>query len=169
MSRNVKYSDGTMVDGEGKGTILDGTPGVDAYYTGYHFTKAVCENCGTINSNMGKSDYGYGKNVYWLYDCAAEFTEALPETVTYEYTDSRYHTKTTTGGSYCCFCYGTNHERSSALERHTLETDILPQPPMAGLPLWSIVPCASTAGMNMSLPRPSSRTTTAWWTASPIR
>ena len=128
MSRNVKYSDGTMVDGEGKGTILDGTPGVDAYYTGYHFTKAVCENCGTINSNMGKSDYGYGKNVYWLYDCAAEFTEALPETVTYEYTDSRYHTKTTTGGSYCCFCYGTSHEKSSVLERHTLETDILPQP-----------------------------------------
>lgn len=128
MSRNVKYSDGTMVDGEGKGTIWDGTPGVDAYYTGYHFTKAVCENCGTINSNMGKSDYGYGKNAYWLYDCAAEFTEALPETVTYEYTDSRYHTKTTTGGSYCCFCYGTNHEKSSVLERHTLETDILPQP-----------------------------------------
>lgn len=128
MSRNVKYSDGTMVDGEGKGTILDGTPGVDAYYTGYHFTKAVCENCGTINSNMGKSDYGYGKNVYWLYDCAAEFMEALPETVTYEYTDSRYHSKTTTGGSYCCFCYGTRHEKSSALERHTLETDILPQP-----------------------------------------
>lgn len=77
---------------------------------------------------MGKSDYDYGKNVYWLYDCAAEFMEALPETVTYEYTDSRYHTKTTTGGSYCCFCYGTNHEKSSALERHTLETDILPQP-----------------------------------------
>ena len=128
MSRNVKYSDGTMVDGEGKGTILDGTPGVDAYYTGYHFTKAVCENCGTINSNMGKSDYGYGKNVYWLYDCAAEFTEHLPESATYEYTDSAYHTKTTTGGSYCCFCYGTNRQTSSTLERHTLEKDILPQP-----------------------------------------
>lgn len=128
MSRNIKYSDGTMVDGEGKGTILDGTPGVDAYYTGYHFTKAVCENCGTINSNMGKSDYGYGKNVYWLYDCAAEFTERLPESVTYDYTDSTYHTKTTTGGTYCCFCYGTNHSAASALERHTLKTDILPQP-----------------------------------------
>ena len=93
MSRNVKYSDGTMVDDVGKGTVLDGTPGVDAYYTGYHWTKAVCENCGTINSNMSKSDYGYGKNVYWLYDCAAEFTEHLPEAVTYEYTDSTYHTK----------------------------------------------------------------------------
>ena len=128
MTRNVVYSDGTMADGVGKGTILDGTPGVDAYYTGYHFTKAVCENCGTINSNMGKSDYGYGKNVYWLYDCAAEFTERLPESVTYEYTDSWYHTKITTGGTYCCFCYGTNRQTSSTLERHDLKTEVLPQP-----------------------------------------
>lgn len=30
MTRNVLYSDGTMVDSEGKGTILDGTPGKDA-------------------------------------------------------------------------------------------------------------------------------------------
>ena len=44
LSRNVKYSDGTMVDGEGQGSILDGVPGQDAYYTGYHWTKAVCEN-----------------------------------------------------------------------------------------------------------------------------
>lgn len=128
MSRNVKYSNGMSVDGETLGTILDGTPGVDSYYTGYHWTKAVCETCGSLNTNMAKTDYGYLKNVYWLYDCAAEFMETLPETVTYEYTDSRYHTKTTTGGTYCCFCYGTNHETSSVLERHDLETDILPQP-----------------------------------------
>ena len=32
LSRNVKYSDGTMVDGEGQGSILDGVPGQDAYY-----------------------------------------------------------------------------------------------------------------------------------------
>ena len=128
MSRNVKYSDGTMVDGEGKGSILDGTPGQDAYYTGYHWTKAVCETCGSINTNMGKTDYGYQKNVYWLYDCANNFFEELPETVSYEYTDSRYHTVTTTGGSYCGFCYGTYKETSSELERHELETDILPQP-----------------------------------------
>lgn len=128
MSRNVKYSNGMMADGETLGTILDGTPGVDAYYTGYHWTKAVCETCGGINTNMAKTDYGYLKNVYWLYDCAAEFMETLPETVTNEYTDSTYHTKTTTGGEYCCFCYGTNHKRSSVLERHDLEVDILPQP-----------------------------------------
>lgn len=42
MSRNVKYSDGTFVDGSGKGSILDGVPGQDAYYTAYHWTKAVC-------------------------------------------------------------------------------------------------------------------------------
>lgn len=128
MSRNVLYSDGTMVDGEGKGSILDGTPGVDAYYTGYHWTKAVCETCGTLNSNGGMTGYGFNNNVYNLYDCAAEFMEDLDETVTYEYTDSRYHTKTTTGGEYCCFCYGTRHEKASVLERHDLEVDILPQP-----------------------------------------
>lgn len=86
------YSDGTLVGGEGKGTILDGTPGKDAYYTGYHWTKAVCETCGTTGSNGGIDGYGFNKNVYNLYDCAAEFTEHLPETVAYEYTDSRYHT-----------------------------------------------------------------------------
>lgn len=127
MTRNVKYSNGMSADGVTLGTILDGTPGVDSYYTGYHWTKAVCENCGTINSNMSKSDYGYAKNVYWLYDCAAEFTETLPTTVTYAYADNRYHTKTTTGGTYCCFCYGTNHTEKSVLERHVLEETIIPQ------------------------------------------
>ena len=128
MTRNVKYSNGMSADGETLGTILDGTPGVDSYYTGYHWAKAVCETCGTINSNMEKSDYGYGKNVYWLYDCAAEFMETLPTAVTYEYADSSYHAKTTTGGSYCCFCYGTNDEKSSVLERHDLEETVIPQP-----------------------------------------
>lgn len=53
LTRNVKYSDGTMVDGEGKGSVLDGVPGQDAYYTGYHWTKAICQTCGGINTNMG--------------------------------------------------------------------------------------------------------------------
>lgn len=48
LTRNVLYSDGTMVDGEGTGVILDGTPGVDAVYTGYHWTKAMCDTCGTM-------------------------------------------------------------------------------------------------------------------------
>ena len=128
LSRNVKYSDGMSVDGETQGTILDGTPGVDAYYTGYHWTKAVCESCGSFNTNLGATNYGCYKNVYWLYDCASNFFEELPETVRYEYADSRYHTVITTGGSYCGFCYGTWHTEESCLERHELETEIEPQP-----------------------------------------
>ena len=127
LSRNVLYSDGTMVGGEGKGYILDGTPGVDAYYTGFHWTKAVCETCGTLNSTGSELGYGFNTNVYNLYDCAAEFMENLDEAVSYEYTDSRYHTKTTTGGTYCCFCYGTYKETSSALEKHHMESSIRPE------------------------------------------
>lgn len=128
LSRNVKYSDGTMVDGIGKGDTMDGIPGKDATYTGYHYTKAVCETCGGINTNMSKSEYGYLKNVYWLYDCAAAFTQELDETVSYEYTDDTYHTVTTKGGTYCAFCYGTNHTVSRKLERHSMVTEVLPQP-----------------------------------------
>ena len=83
MNRNVKYSDGTMVGGSGTGTILDGVPGQNASYTGYHWTKAVCETCGTVNSNMSINDYGFGKNVYWLYDCDSKFMQELPEQKTY--------------------------------------------------------------------------------------
>lgn len=128
MSRNVQFSDGTLSDGQGKGSLLNGTPGQDAYYTGYHFTKAICETCGGINTNRGKSDYGYLKNVYWLHDCDVKFTEDLEETISYTYADSQYHTVTTTGGTYCCFCYGTNHTKSSKLVRHEMETEILSQP-----------------------------------------
>ncbi len=121
MNRNVKYSDGTMVGGSGTGTILDGVPGQNASYTGYHWTKAVCETCGTVNSsNMRINDYGFGKNVYWLYDCDSKFMQELPEQKTYEYVDSTYHKVTTTGGEYCAFCYGTNHTKSSVLERHDM-------------------------------------------------
>ena len=128
LTRNVIYSDGTMVGGEGKGSILDGTPGQNAYYTGYHWTKAMCDTCGTMNSNGKIGGYGFGRNVYNLYDCAPEFMEELDKTVSYEYTDDTYHTVTTKGGSYCCFCYGTIYENSSKLERHSMVTEVLPQP-----------------------------------------
>lgn len=127
MTRNVRYSDGTMIGGEGKGSILDGVPGKDAYYTGYHWTKAVCETCGGINTNMSKTDYCYQNNVYWLYDCASNFFEELPETKTIEQSDSSYHRVTITSGEYCGFCYGTYKETSSSLERHNMETAIRPE------------------------------------------
>lgn len=127
MTRNVLYSDGTMIGGEDKGSILDGVPGKDAYYTGYHWTKAVCETCGGINTNMSKTDYCYQNNVYWLYDCASNFFEELPETKTIEQSDSSYHRVTITSGEYCGFCYGTYKETSSSLERHNMETAIRPE------------------------------------------
>ena len=127
MTRNVRYSDGTMIGGEDKGSILDGVPGKDAYYTGYHWTKAVCETCGGINTNMSKTDYCYQNNVYWLYDCASNFFEELPETKTVEQSDSSYHRVTITSGEYCGFCYGTYKETSSSLERHHMESSICPE------------------------------------------
>ena len=127
MTRNVCYSDGTMIGGEDKGSILDGVPGKDAYYIGYHWTKAVCETCGGINTNMSKTDYCYQNNVYWLYDCASNFFEALSDTKTIEQVDSTYHRVITTSGSYCGFCYGTYKETSSTLEKHHMETAIRPE------------------------------------------
>lgn len=167
LTRNVLYSDGTMVDGEGTGVILDGTPGVDAAYTHYHWTKAMCNTCGTMNSNGGLTGYGFNKNVYNLYDCAAEFMESLPETVSYAYADSKYHTKTTTGGEYCCFCFGTEHTEKSVLERHDLRTEVLPQPANGRFAIVEGAPSVITPAMSMWLPRPLLPITTAQWTAHP--
>ena len=38
LNRGVRYSDGTLMSGEGQGNLDDGMPGVDAYYTGYHWS-----------------------------------------------------------------------------------------------------------------------------------
>ena len=127
LSRNVKYSDGMMLGGQTMGTILDGVPNVDSTYTGYHWTKACCNTCGTLNANAGASDYSCGKNIYWLYDCDANFIEYLDEDVAYEYVDSSYHMVTTDGGTYCAFCYGTKHTHDSQLEAHDLRTEVIPQ------------------------------------------
>lgn len=35
----------------------------------------MCDTCGTMNSNGSVNGYGFGRNVYNLYDCAAEFIE----------------------------------------------------------------------------------------------
>ena len=67
LNRGVKYSDGTLIDGSGTGNLDDGTPGVDAFFTGYHYTKSVCQTCGTLNSIEGPDIYSFNKNVYSLY------------------------------------------------------------------------------------------------------
>ena len=79
LNHGVMYSDGTLISGSGTGNVDDGLPGVDAFYTAYHWTKAVCETCGSPNTNLGVGSYAYGKNVYQLYDCAAEFFTIYPK------------------------------------------------------------------------------------------
>ena len=38
LNRGVKYSDGTLIDGNGTGNLDNGTPGIDAFYTGYQWS-----------------------------------------------------------------------------------------------------------------------------------
>ena len=129
MNRNVKYSNGMCIDEKTVGSLDAGVPGENAYYTGYHWTKSVCSRCGDWNSNeTNGAPYAWDKNIYVLHDCAAKFNLDLPETVTHEYVDSKYHRTITKGGTYCSFCYGTNYEKASTLERHDMETETLLQP-----------------------------------------
>ena len=64
MNHGVKWSDGYDLEGKKKGNTDSGTPGVDASYTGYHYTKSVCQTCGTINSVDGSGAYNFNNNVY---------------------------------------------------------------------------------------------------------
>ena len=85
------FSDGTMTDGVTKGNVDDGLPGVDASYTTYHWTKSVCQTCGTINSVDGEGAYNFSKNVYSLNSCDNAFFLDFDNTTYEQYNDS-YHT-----------------------------------------------------------------------------
>ncbi|MCR4693533.1 MAG: S-layer homology domain-containing protein [Firmicutes bacterium] len=117
LNRNVKYSDGTCFDGVTKGNLDSGTPGVDAYYTGYHFTKSVCQSCGTINAIDGPGAYDFNKNVYTLNSCDHSFFLDFDNT-TYEPYNSTYHTTTLKKGQYCQFCKGTFARATEKREAH---------------------------------------------------
>ena len=117
LNRGVRYSDGTCIDGVSKGNLDNGTPGVDAYYTGYHFTKAVCQTCGTINSGDGPTDYNFNNNVYSLNSCDHNFFLDFDAT-TYEPYDEGRHLTTLKRGEYCKFCKGTFARASRGLESH---------------------------------------------------
>ena len=106
LNRGVRYSDGTYIDGESKGNLDDGTPGVDASYTSYHWTKSICENCGTINSVNGYDAYDFNNNVYSLNACDNNFFVSFDAT-THELYDDEYHLTTLKQGEYCQFCKGT--------------------------------------------------------------
>lgn len=117
LNRSVMYSDGTCIGGEGTGNLDGGTPGVNATYTGYHWTKTVCQTCGTINSGDGLYDYGFNKNVYSLNSCDHSFFLDFDNT-TYEKYDEDYHLTTLKKGQYCQFCKGTFAKATQGLETH---------------------------------------------------
>ena len=73
LNRGVRYSDGTCFDGKYHGNLDDGRPGIDAYYTGSHWTKAICQICGTLNPSDGVNDYNFNRNVYSLNQCDNNF------------------------------------------------------------------------------------------------
>jgi len=125
LNHGVLYSDGTMIDGVNHGNVDAGVPGVNATYTGYHWTKNVCTVCGTVNC-LVQNDYGFGKNVYNLYDCAAGFEVPFSKSTVTPY-NSQYHTVTTKAGEYCQFCFGTHATTTSQLVPHNFEQQIDPQ------------------------------------------
>ncbi len=123
LNRDVKYSDGTCLDGVSKGNLDIGTPGVDAYYTGYHYTKSVCQTCGTINPSEGADNYPFNKNIYILNSCAHNFFLDF-DSSTYERYDEDYHLTTLKRGEYCKFCKGTFARATKGLEDHNFTEKI---------------------------------------------
>ena len=117
LNRGVYYSDGTCLDGESKGNLDDGTPGVDAFYTGYHWTKSICQTCGTINSVDGINAYSCGKDVYSLNPCDSNFFLDFDSTKYTPY-NSVVHTTSLKKGKYCQFCKGTYTRATVKQESH---------------------------------------------------
>ncbi|MDO5396880.1 MAG: S-layer homology domain-containing protein [bacterium] len=124
LNRGVQYSDGTMTDGVTKGNIDDGRPGVDATYSTYHWTKSVCQICGTINSVDGEGAYSFGKNVYGLNSCDHDFFLDFDNT-TYTPYDDDYHTTVLKKGQYCQFCKGTKARATEKKEAHNFDETII--------------------------------------------
>lgn len=116
-NRGIWFSDGRNVDGTELGNLDDGTPGVNAYYTGFHWTKSVCQNCGTINTVDGVDAYNFNRNVYSLNACDHNFFLDFDNT-TYEPYNKSYHTTILKAGKYCQFCKGTEARASEKRESH---------------------------------------------------
>lgn len=117
LNRSVKFSDGTCINGVDKGNLDDGLPGVDAFFTGYHWTKSVCQTCGTINAVDGPGAYNFNNNVYALNSCDHNFFLDFDAT-TYESYDDDSHLTTLKRGQYCKFCKGTFARAASGPEDH---------------------------------------------------
>lgn len=116
-NRGVWFSDGRNIDGTQIGNLDSGTPGVDAYYTGNHWTKSVCQNCGTINAIDGTAAYNFNKNIYSLNSGDHNFFLDFDNT-TYEPYNKSYHTTIYKAGKYCQFCKGTEARATEKREAH---------------------------------------------------
>ena len=121
MNHNVFYSDGANKDGSAYGNPDSGTPGINAYYTGYHLTKTVCQNCGTINPL--DTEYSFNKNIYVLNPCNNSFFIDFDNT-TYEPYDEHQHTTVLKKGEYCQFCKGTYARAATKKEVHNLSSTV---------------------------------------------
>ena len=89
LNRGVWYSDGTCSDNISKGNLNDGYPGVDAYYTGSHWTKAICQICGTLNPSDMEA-YCFNKNVYTLNPCDHSFYIDFDNTTCSQYDEHQH-------------------------------------------------------------------------------
>lgn len=123
LNRGILYSDGTCRDDVSKGNLNDGYPGVDAYYTGSHWTKAICQICGTLNPSDGPGAYCFNKNVYSLNPCDHSFYIDFDNT-TYSQYDEHQHTTLLKKGEYCQFCKGTYARATTKKESHDISSTV---------------------------------------------
>ena len=123
LNRSVLYSDGTCMDGVSKGNLDYGLPGEDAFYTGSHWTKTVCQNCGTVNASEGTGEYSFGKDVYTLNPCDYEFFMDFDHTAYTPY-NSEYHITSLKKGSYCQFCKGTKERAIKSEDKHHIHESV---------------------------------------------
>ncbi len=123
-SRGVKWSDGTCLDGVSKSDLKKRNPkAFSSSYTGFHWVKTVCNECGTINSQNGTNYYSFDKNIYELHQCDKE---KYQEFIQYSYTpyNNQKHKKLINQGQYCMCCNGSKPTISYMYENHNINGKI---------------------------------------------
>jgi len=105
-----------------EGYISDPTPSKGSTYTGFHWSKAVCQKCHLFNTNQGVSKVmsesgksgsvnpAVGQNWYILYPCDQSFFHHFTDNEYLSF-DETTHTVAKKEGDYCQFCHGTTAER----------------------------------------------------------
>ena len=86
-------------------------------------SKAVCQNCGTINTVNGPDYYSFNKNVYALNPCDNNFFMDF-DSSTYVPYDEDTHLTTLKRGEYCKFCKGTYARAAMGLEDHDFSESV---------------------------------------------